>query len=229
MWYDADIDSVMRRTALRPIPTGRVSPREALVFGLVLAIGSVAVCAWRLNPMSSAILALTIGFYIFVYTVALKRRTPYNIVIGGAAGAFPPMIGWAAATGEVSLGSLSLFLIIFLWTPPHFWALALFRSGDYERAGVPMLPVVAGVDETSRQVLLYTVLLVASSFVPVALGFEGPFYAAVAAVLGARFLQRAYELRHAALGMHDKAAKRVFGFSIAYLFLLFVALVLGVR
>ena len=166
MWYDADIDARMQRTAGRPIPRGRVTPDEALTFGTVLAIGSVATLGLIVNWVAGALLAFTIAFYVFVYTMWLKRRTPQNIVIGGAAGAFPPMIGWAAATGSVSIESIVLFLIIFMWTPPHFWALALYRARDYERAGVPMLPVVAGPDETRKQIVIYSALLVPLALLP---------------------------------------------------------------
>ena len=166
MWYDADIDALMQRTAARPIPRGHVAPEEALAFGVVLAVGSVAVLGVLVNWTAGALLALTIAFYLFVYTMWLKRRTPQNIVIGGAAGAFPPMIGWAAMTGSVSLEGVVLFLIVFLWTPPHFWALALYRTRDYERAGVPMLPVVAGPDETRKQIVVYAALLVPLALAP---------------------------------------------------------------
>src|SRR5207253_4278646 len=160
MWYDADIDARMARTAGRPIPRGRITPGEAAGFGFTLAVFSVVSLGLLVNVLAAALLAFTIFFYVAIYTVWLKRSTPQNIVIGGAAGAFPPMIGWAAATGGVALESVLLFLIIFLWTPPHFWALALLRSGEYARAGVPMLPVVAGRAETKRQILLYTAVLV---------------------------------------------------------------------
>src|SRR5262249_15805259 len=153
MWYDADIDALMQRTARRPIPRGYVTPGEALTFGTVLAVGSVATLGLLVNGVAAALLAFTIAFYLLVYTVWVKRGTPQNIVIGGAAGAFPPMIGWAAATGSLSLEAITLFLIIFMWTPPHFWALALYRARDYARAGVPMLPVVAGPEETRKQIL----------------------------------------------------------------------------
>ena len=166
MWYDADIDAVMTRTARRPIPAGRVLPGEALGFGATLAVGSVVMLGLTANWLAAGLLAFTIFFYVAIYTVWLKRSTPQNIVIGGAAGAFPPMIGWAAATGGVALESVLLFLIIFLWTPPHFWALALLRSGEYARAGVPMLPVVVGRAETKRQMLLYTGVLVPVSLTP---------------------------------------------------------------
>ena len=159
MWYERDIDAVMRRTAARPLPAGRMMPGEALGFGLVLAVGSVLVMALAANLVAAGLLALTIAFYVFIYTIWLKRRTPHNIVIGGAAGAFPPVIGWAAVSGDIAWGGIALFAIIFFWTPPHFWALALNRADDYTRAGVPMLPVVAGPRETKRQMLLYTLVL----------------------------------------------------------------------
>ena len=225
MWYDADIDAKMSRTKNRPVPTGRVTAGEALGFGATLAVGSVLTMGLLVNWVSSALLALTIGFYLFVYTMWLKRRTAQNIVIGGAAGAFPPMIGWAAVTGGVSIESIMLFLIIFMWTPPHFWALALYRAGDYEKAGVPMLPVVAGGDETRRQILIYTALLVPLSFAPVLLGFAGILYGAAAAVLGIIFLALAVRVWRRRDGeAAEKAARGLFGFSILYLFLLFSAL-----
>ena len=186
MWYDADIDAVMTRTARRPIPDGKVSRAEALGFGLVLACGAVAVLALALNVAAAALLAFAIFFYIAVYTIWLKRRTPQNIVIGGAAGALPPVIGWAAATGAIGLEPLILFLIIFLWTPPHFWALSLTRTDDYARAGVPMLPVVGGSATTAWQILAYSVLLVPTSVLPCVLGFAGTIYGATAVVSGAR-------------------------------------------
>ncbi len=222
MWYDADIDALMTRTARRPLPSGRITAHEALTFGTVLSIGSVLCLGAMVNWSAAALLALTIGFYIFVYTMWLKRRTPQNIVIGGAAGAFPPMVGWAAATGAVSLDSVLLFAIIFMWTPPHFWALALVRTRDYERAGIPMLPVVAGPDETRRQILLYSILLAPLATVPAFTGLGGTVYAGVSFVLGLVFLILAadvYRVREGAPA--DRAAKRLFSFSIFYLFLLF--------
>ena len=222
MWFDRDIDAMMARTKLRPIPAGRMDPAEALGFGVVLAIASVVTMALGVNYAAAALLALSIAFYVFVYTIWLKRRTPQNIDIGGAAGAFPPMIGWAAATGEVSLASAALFAIVFLWTPPHFWALALFRSDDYARAGVPMLPVVAGVEETTRQILLYTVAMVAFSLLPTFLGIAGWTYFAVAVALGAVFVAGALALRREP---GEANARRVFGFSVLYLFLLFALII----
>jgi protoheme IX farnesyltransferase len=225
MWYDADIDARMQRTAARPIPRGHVTPEEALGFGAVLAVGSVFVLGVLVNWTAGALLALTIGFYLFVYTMWLKRRTPQNIVIGGAAGSFPPMIGWAAMTGSVSLEGLVLFLLIFLWTPPHFWALALYRSRDYERAGVPMLPVVAGPDETRKQIVVYAALLVPLALSPSFMGFGGPFYTLTAIALGAVFLALALNVYRVREGREaDRAARQLFAFSILYLFGLFAAL-----
>jgi protoheme IX farnesyltransferase len=222
MWYDADIDAVMARTAMRPIPRGKVSPSEALVFGLVLAVAAVAVLALATNVTAAALLAGAILFYVVVYTAWLKRSTRHNIVIGGAAGALPPVIGWAAATGDIGLQPLVLFLIIFLWTPPHFWALALNRCDEYARAGVPMLPVVAGRTATTRHILVYSVLLAAASVLPWVLGFAGPIYGAIAAICGALFLGLAFQLSRS--GEADRrAAHRLFVFSISYLFVLFAA------
>jgi heme o synthase len=222
MWYDADIDAVMTRTARRPIPAGRVLPGEALGFGLTLAIGSVLMLGLLVNWIAGALLAFTIFFYIAAYTMWLKRSTPQNIVIGGAAGAFPPMIGWAAATGGIGLESVLLFLIIFLWTPPHFWALSLLRAGEYARAGIPMLPVVAGQTETKRQILLYTAVLVPVTLAPWLLGFAGAVYG-VAAV--AMIAVLAWRLRAAAEGRATELAGRpLFAFSILYLFVLFAVL-----
>ena len=223
MWYDADIDAVMTRTAMRPIPRGKVSRFEALVFGLVLGGFAVVVLALATNLTAAALLACTILFYIVVYTAWLKRATRQNIVIGGAAGALPPVIGWAAATGEIGLEPLALFLIIFLWTPPHFWALALNRTDDYARAGVPMLPVVAGRAATTRQILIYSGLLALASELPWVLGFAGTIYGAIAAICGALFLLLALQLNRST-GADRRAAHRLFVFSIFYLFVLFAAL-----
>jgi protoheme IX farnesyltransferase len=221
MWYDADIDAVMSRTQGRPIPQGRITKDEALGFGCVLSVGSVLVMGLGVNWVAAAILALTIGFYVFIYTMWLKRRTPQNIVIGGAAGAFPPMIGWAAVTGDLSILPLLLFAIIFMWTPPHFWALALYRSDDYARAGVPMLPVVAGEPETRRQILLYSLLLVPITLSPWALGLAGSLYGGATVLLGAIFLGIAFRIWRST---DYKSAKYMFGYSILYLFLLFALL-----
>jgi len=222
MWYDRDIDAVMARTKDRPIPAGRVAPENALTFGVVLAVGSVTLMGVAVNWVAAALLALTIAFYVFVYTAWLKRRTPQNIVIGGASGAFPPMIGWAAVTGDVSLAPFVLFALIFVWTPPHFWALALYRAGDYAKAGVPMLPVVAGDRETRRQILIYTALLAPVALAPAFIGLSGPVYAGAAALLSAAFLLHGWNVLR---DRRDVVAKRMFGFSIVYLFGLFAMLV----
>jgi protoheme IX farnesyltransferase len=224
MWYDADIDAVMARTAMRPIPRGRVSKVEALFFGLVLGVFAVTALALTSNLAAAALLASTILFYVVVYTAWLKRATSQNIVIGGAAGALPPVIGWAAATGHAGLEPLALFLIIFLWTPPHFWAIALNRSDDYARAGVPMLPVVAGRAATTRQILIYSGLLVLASELPWGLGFAGAIYGVIVAVCGALFLLLAQQLNRS--GADRRAAHRLFLFSIFYLFALFAALLI---
>jgi protoheme IX farnesyltransferase len=225
MWYDADIDAVMSRTAARPIPRGKVSRFEALVLGLVLGGFAVAVLGLATNLTAAALLAGTILFYIVVYTAWLKRATRQNIVIGGAAGALPPVIGWAAATGDVGFEPLALFLIIFLWTPPHFWALALNRTDDYARAGVPMLPVVAGRAATTRQILIYSGLLVLASGLPWVLGFAGAVYGAIVAICGALFLLLAGQLNRS-IEADRRAAHRLFVFSIFYLFVLFTALLI---
>ena len=225
MWYDADIDARMARTAARPIPRGRMTGSEVLSFGAILSVFSVMTLGVCVNWVAGGLLAMTIAFYLVVYTMWLKRRTPHNIVIGGAAGAFPPMIGWAAVTGNVSVESILLFLIIFMWTPPHFWALALYRCRDYERVGVPMLPVVAGLAETRRQILIYSVLLVPLAIAPYFIGLGGVTYLAFSVVLGAMFLYLAVQVYRTTEGREaDKVAKQLFWFSILYLYLLFAVL-----
>ena len=225
MWYERDLDALMTRTANRPLPAGRVAPDDALGLGVLLSIFSVLLMALATNFVAAALLAAAILFYVFVYTIWLKRRTPQNIVIGGAAGAFPPMIGWAAATGDVSAVGLSLFLLIFLWTPPHFWALALYRSDDYRRAGVPMLPVVAGPRETKRQMLLYTLILVPVALAPTLLGAVGWLYGTVALALSVGFIAHAVIVWRAADDRRGHgAARRMFKFSLLYLAVLFAAL-----
>jgi protoheme IX farnesyltransferase len=226
MWYDADIDAMMSRTAMRPIPRGKVSRFEALVLGLVLGGFAVAVLGLATNLTAAALLSGTILFYVGVYTAWLKRATRQNIVIGGAAGALPPVIGWVAATGEIGLEPLALFLIIFLWTPPHFWALALNRTDDYARAGVPMLPVVAGRAATTRQILIYSGLLALGSELPWMLGFAGALYGVVVAIFGALFLLLAVQLNRSTRD-DRRAAQRLFLFSIAYLFVLFATLLIN--
>jgi heme o synthase len=230
MWFDADIDAVMSRTARRPIPSGRILPQEALGFGMTLAFGAVAVLGLVANWLAAALLAFTIFFYVAIYTMALKRATPQNIVIGGAAGAFPPMIGWAAATGAIGLESVLMFLIIFFWTPPHFWALSLSRTQDYARAGIPMLPVVAGRDETRRQMLIYALLLAPLGASPWLCGYAGPIYGVPAMVAGALMIWLCVKIKRLGDGAEgDQAAKQLFGWSILYLFGLFAVLLIDDR
>ncbi len=223
MWYDRDIDALMSRTASRPLPAGRMAPGDALGFGCFLAGASIVLMGLAINLVAAALLALTIGFYVFVYTIWLKRRTPQNIVIGGAAGALPPIVGWAAATGDVAPAAVALFALIFFWTPPHFWALSLYRAGDYERAGVPMMPVVAGARSTKLQMLAYTVVLWPCALAPYVLGVAGGVYAAAALVLSAAFTGFAVKVWR---DPTHKSARQMFGFSILYLFLLFALLLI---
>jgi protoheme IX farnesyltransferase len=222
MWYDADIDARMARTAGRPIPRGRVAPGEAAGFGFTLAVFSVVSLGLLVNVLAAALLAFTIFFYVVIYTAWLKRTTPQNIVIGGAAGALPPMIGWTAVTGSLAVEPILLFLIIFFWTPPHFWALSLYRTEDYVRAGIPMLPVVAGEQETRRQILLYTLILGPLGVLPFAFGYAGPIYGVTATVMGAMMIALGLRVRRERV--QYKASKQLFAFSILYLFLLFAML-----
>lgn len=227
MWYDADIDAVMTRTANRPIPAGRIAPGEALAFGLVLSAFSVVILGLAVNWLSAGILAFTIFFYVIVYTMWLKRSTPQNIVIGGAAGAFPPMIGWACVTNTVTIESTVLFMIIFLWTPAHFWALALFKMRDYEAVGVPMLPNVSGERTTKHHIVAYAVLTAVCAVLPSALGFASPAYGVSAAILGAVFIYCSIAVWRMPDGdLKMIPAKKLFAFSIFYLFAVFSALML---
>jgi protoheme IX farnesyltransferase len=223
MWYDADVDALMTRTARRPVPMGRVRPGEALAFGLTLGSFAVVTLGLLVSWVASALLAFTIFFYVVIYTIWLKRSTPQNIVIGGAAGAFPPMIGWAAVTGSLSFEPVLLFLIIFFWTPPHFWALALYRTEDYARARIPMLPVVSGDASTRRQIMVYTLILVPLGVAPWAFGYTGALYGVTAIVTGAIMVVLGWqvfrEIRPA-----ERASRNLFAFSILYLFLLFAVL-----
>lgn len=223
MWYDRDIDAIMKRTQKRPIPVGRIAPDDALAFGIFLSLASVMLMGLALNWLAAGILGFAIFFYVAIYTMWLKRSTPQNIVIGGAAGAFPPMIGWAAMAGTVSLEPVLLFLIIFLWTPPHFWALALYKNEDYSRAGVPMLPVVAGKRRTILEMIIYTFALVACTLSLPALNMAGPVYAMGAALLGLGFC---YHILRVRIHMNDLWAKKTFGYSILYLFMLFTLLLI---
>ena len=225
MAYDHDIDRLMARTATRPIPLGRVARQEALAFGWTLAVASVATMFLFVNLLAAFLLAFTIFFYVVIYTLWLKRRTPQNIVIGGLSGALPPAIGWAAVTGDLSLAPVLLVGIIFMWTPPHFWALALWRSGDYARAGVPMLPVVAGKAHTRLQILLYTLVLVPLGVLPAALKIGGPLYLAASTTLGLWFLWEAIAVFREKDEVKEPAAHRLFGVSLLYLAALFAALI----
>ena len=224
MWYDRDIDAIMSRTVNRPIPAGRVTGEEALVFGMVLSLFSVALLGLATNWVAAGLLAFTIFFYAVIYTMWLKRRTPQNIVIGGTAGAFPPMVGWAAVTGTVSIESVVLFLIIFLWTPPHFWGLALYKQSDYGAAGVPMMPNVVGNASTKRQIFAYTVVLGASAMLPSVLGFSGWVYTTVAVITGVSFIMLAWRLlrTNEDVAMR-KSARSLFNYSLSYLFIVFFA------
>jgi protoheme IX farnesyltransferase len=223
MWYDADVDALMTRTARRPVPMGRVRPGEALAFGLTLGSFAIVVLGLLVNWVAAALLAFTIFFYVVIYTIWLKRSTPQNIVIGGAAGAFPPLIGWAAVTGSLSLEPVLLFLIIFFWTPPHFWALALYRTEDYARARIPMLPVVSGDASTRRQIMLYTLVLVPLGVAPWAFGYTGAFYGVTALVTGAIMVMLGWQVFRESRPA-ERASRNLFAFSILYLFLLFAVL-----
>ena len=221
MWFDRDIDKKMERTRGRPIPAGLITPGTALGIGVWLSFGSVTLMGLVANWVAAGLLAFTILFYVFVYTIWLKRRTPQNIVIGGAAGALPPVVGWAAATGDVAVVPLILFAIIFFWTPPHFWALAITRASEYKAANVPMLPVVAGEKTTRRHIFLYSLLLVAVSFGPVWVGFSGALYGVAAGALGLVFILLAFFVL---ISVSFASCRRLFGYSILYLFLLFLTL-----
>ncbi|MBC7579348.1 MAG: protoheme IX farnesyltransferase [Tardiphaga sp.] len=226
-WYEADIDALMKRTANRPLPAGKMEPFEALSFAVALGVGSVAIMGLATNWVAAFWLAVSILFYVIVYTVWLKRRTPQNIVIGGAAGAFPPLIGWAAVTHDVTALPILLFAIIFLWTPPHFWALALFMEADYAKAGVPMLPVTDGPAATRRQILLYSLVLVPVSLLPWGFGLTGWVYGAAASGLGALFVFNAVMVSRSTVTVTSDmlAEKKLFRYSLIYLFLIFAALV----
>lgn len=225
MWYDADIDAVMDRTAKRPIPDGKVEASEAFSFGIFLSIFSVAVLGLLVNWLSAFLLGFTIFFYAVIYTMWLKRSTPQNIVIGGAAGAFPPMIGWAAVTGSVTIESIVLFAIIFLWTPPHFWALALWRLKDYDNAGVPMMPNVKGEESTRNQIFAYSIPLAISGILPAIMGFASIYYGMISAGLSLYFAYLAYKVWKEGAADNEYAhEKKLFGYSIFYLFAIFAAL-----
>ncbi len=223
MWYDRDIDIIMERTKNRPIPAGRVDPNEALAYGIIMAIASVVILSLAANMVAGALLLAAILFYVFIYTIWLKRRTPQNIVIGGASGAFPPMIGWAAVTGDVTLIPVILFAIIFFWTPPHFWALSLVIKDDYKNAAVPMLPVVSGVRVTQINIIVYTFILLAITLIPYFTGFSGNIYGITAMALGLYFIYMSFAILR---DNGNKVARKTFFFSILHLFILYLALVI---
>ena len=227
MWYESDVDSIMTRTCLRPIPTGQLTKNQALVFGIVSSLISVVVLYIFSNLISAFILAVTILFYLFVYTIWLKRKTPQNIVIGGASGALPPVIGWAIATNGISLEPIILFLIIFIWTPSHFWALSLYKTEDYRKAKIPMMPITSGIKNTKANILIYSALLFVVSLAPFFLNFSGPIYLIVSFILGVYYLFIAYELFKAKkVSSERKLANKLFGFSIFYLFIIFVTVLI---
>lgn len=226
MWYEADIDAKMQRTANRPIPAGRIDAQSALHFGVALSVASVLIMGLTVNIVAAVLLLVTILFYVVVYTMWLKRRTVQNIVIGGAAGAFPPMVAWAAVTGDIAVGSVVLFAIIFMWTPPHFWALSLYACKDYANAGIPMLPVVRGEKETKKQIMLYTLAMVPVTILPWYLGFAGMIYGLAAALMGGMFIWYSFALliQKKTVEEYNGNAKKLFYFSIVYLFALFAIL-----
>ena len=225
MWYESDLDSIMTRTCLRPIPTGKLTKKQALVFGIVSSLVSVIALYIFSNLISAFILAVTILFYLFVYTIWLKRKTSQNIVIGGASGALPPVIGWAIATNGISLEPIILFLIIFIWTPSHFWALSLYKTEDYRKAKIPMMPITSGIQNTKANILVYSALLFAVSLAPFFLNFSGLIYLTISFILGGYYLFISYELFKAKKASAErKLANRLFGFSIFYLFIIFATL-----
>ena len=226
MWFDRDIDKMMERTKNRPIPSRKITAGDALGFGIILSLISVIILGLSVNYFAASLLALSISFYIFIYTIWLKRRTPQNIVIGGAAGAFPPVIGWACATGDISTFPIILFILIFIWTPPHFWALALYKDTEYSRAKIPMLPVIKGQRKTKQQILIYSLLLFLVSLSPYYLGFSGKTYLYSSIILGAYFVYLAYKIFRSNDKNKTIYAPKLFKFSILYLYLVFLILVI---
>jgi len=223
MWYEADVDALMTRTCLRPIPTGKINKKQALIFGVLLTVFSVGALNYFTNILSASLLLFTIFFYLFVYTIWLKRKTPQNIVIGGVAGSLPPIIGWAIATNSISLVSISLFLIIFFWTPSHFWALSLYKADDYKKAKIPMMPLTDGIEKTKFYILIYSLLMVPVIFLPYSIKFSGLMYLIPAMMLTIYYNFICYDLyKHKKNKLVLKKAKKVFGYSILYLFLIFV-------
>ncbi len=227
MWYEADLDALMTRTCLRPIPTGKINKQQALVFGISLTVFSVGALNYFANFLSASLLLFTIFFYLFIYTIWLKKKTPQNIVIGGVAGSLPPVIGWAIATNSISLASISLFLIIFFWTPSHFWALSLYKTDDYKKAKIPMMPLTAGIEKTKAYILIYSLLMLPVIILPYVITFSGLIYLIPAMTLTIYYNFICYDLyQHKKNKFVLKKAKKVFGYSILYLFLIFVLLLI---
>ena len=227
MWYESDLDALMSRTCLRPIPAGKIKKNQALGFGIILSIISTVILYYSSNLLSAALLMFTIGFYFFIYTIWLKRKTPQNIVIGGAAGALPPVIGWTIATGEISIESTILFLIIFLWTPSHFWALSLYKAGDYKKAKIPMLPVIAGVQKTKWNIFIYALTMMPITLAPFIFNFASVIYLAISCSMGAYYVYLCFKLlKENDTKKSNIIAKKIFVYSIFYLFILFLALLI---
>ena len=227
MWYESDLDALMSRTCLRPIPTGKVKKNQALYFGIVLSALSVSIIYFSANLISAILLASTIAFYFFIYTIWLKRKTPQNIVIGGAAGALPPVIGWTIATGSISVEPLILFLIIFLWTPSHFWALSLYKSSDYKKAKIPMLPIISGVKTTKVNILFYALMMLPAIIAPYFLNFASVFYLSISSMMSAYYVYLCLRLyRSKIASISNKIARKIFIYSIFYLFFIFLILLI---
>tara|TARA_B100000029_G_C17599122_1_gene965188 strand:- start:3846 stop:4667 length:822 start_codon:yes stop_codon:yes gene_type:complete len=227
MWYESDLDSLMTRTCLRPIPTGKLSKNQALVFGIVSSIVSVVTLYFFSNLIAASILAITILFYVFIYTIWLKRKTPQNIVIGGASGALPPVIGWAIVTNGISLEPIILFLIIFVWTPSHFWALSLYKTDDYRKASIPMLPITSGIKATKLNIFIYALILFPTVLAPYFFNFSGLIYLIPATILSSYYLLISYKLlKEENSKVEKKLATKLFGYSILYLFMIFVFILL---
>ena len=227
MWYESDLDALMSRTCLRPIPTGKVKKNQALYFGIVLSALSVSIIYFSANLISAILLASTIAFYFFIYTIWLKRKTPQNIVIGGAAGALPPVIGWTIATGSISVEPIILFLIIFLWTPSHFWALSLYKSSDYKKAKIPMLPIISGTKTTKVNILFYALMMLPAIIAPYFLNFASVFYLVISSMMSAYYVYLCFRLyRSKIASISNKIARKIFIYSIFYLFFIFLILLI---
>ena len=227
MWYESDLDALMSRTCLRPIPLGIITKNQALIFGIITSIISVVILYYFSNLIASIVLSITILFYVFIYTIWLKRKTTQNIVIGGAAGAFPPIIGWSIATGEINLEPIILFLIIFFWTPSHFWALSLCRSEDYKKANIPMLPIISGIKTTKKNILAYSIILLPFVLAPYFLGYNGLLYLVISTAISLYYIFLCFKLlMENNKNLEERIAKNIFGYSIIYLFIIFVTILI---